>query len=401
MLFVFFMLISSFPAIADDLLLEFQHLSLHLQTSPVGQYLIAQRDARISEYKATLQWSNPELEVEQEMLQSHLENERETVVAFGKTMSTPWSGSSHRNMRRHQLRAVDYDYEQLQRQVLADWKTLYVEIQLKSELQNRLSEFEDMVETVSQIAMDRHEQGTLSGLENQLIQMSQFNVKASMLHLHSELYAQKNHFKRQLGLDVQTPLLLQTQIPFVRVALPEALEKNQLTESPLLNAQKAQRDAQQHHVAFEKGNILPELHVAAGYKNVNNELKGGVVSVSVPLPILNQNRAAIQKAKSDLAAARINVELTEIELQHRIQEYSALVDEAQWLLNRYAEKFQSTKLMSGLVFSFQEGWLTLSDLLSGIQVYADALESYYTHLAHYYGYIFQLEVITGQTLVQF
>lgn len=397
-----FLLLILAPSIAgaDEIILEFDQLAGMLEASPSGRLLLSERDARLADAQSALQWTNPELEVEREALSSDMENETETLIAVGKSFKTPWAGAAHRKAQRFDKEAIEYDIEYQKLLLLADWKSMYVDLKLKQMLQSQLADFQDMIQEVSQISADRREQGTTSGLEDQLLQMSLFNVKATMLHLNSDIRQLENSFKNQLGVPVKQSLILKSQIGFSKISL-NSVQQDGVVASPQLKSLQSQMASAKKMIAMEKGNVLPELHVTGGYKQVNDELSGSVIGLSIPLPILNTNRAAVQRAQARMMSKSIEYDLTRAELVYKIQESTILIRDAQSLLDEYADMFSSTRVMSDLVFSFKEGWITLTDLLSGIQVYADALESYYTHLAHYYDTIFYMEVLTGEELVQF
>ena len=49
----------------------------------------------------------------------------------------------------------------------------------------------------------------------------------------------------------------------------------------------------------------------------------------------------------------------------------------------------------------QEGWISLHELLNAIQIEVTGLADYYSQLSGYYSDLFELEAITGRTLVEF
>jgi outer membrane protein TolC len=381
--------------------LRFSDLNGFLDNSPTGQLLLSQRDASVAQAKAALQWTNPELEAEHEALNSDFENETENTIVIGKSFMTPWTAAAHRKARKLDIEAAQFNLQQQQLYLLADWKTTYVELQLKQKLQNELLLFSRQIEQVSTISADRREQGTMSGLNNKLLHMSVFNIKAAMLHLNSDIRKMSADYKTQLGLENTTVLSLDTNIEFFAADLSSIRMEKALGASPQLASRQLRMTSAQKKVALEKGNVVPEFHLTGGYKQVNDNLKGSVFGLSIPLPILSLNRASIQQAQAELTSTSIEYDLLKNELINQIQEATVLIQESQALLDDYANTFQASDVMSNLIFSFQEGWITLTDLFSGIEVYAGAIESYYSHLAHYYKNIFQLEALTGQELVPF
>jgi hypothetical protein len=56
-------------------------------------------------------------------------------------------------------------------------------------------------------------------------------------------------------------------------------------------------------------------------------------------------------------------------------------------------------MMQSLAFAYQEGWISVPDLLNGVQIEFDGLTDYYQMLIDYYGSLLQLETFTGETFV--
>lgn len=381
--------------------LKFSDLNQYLETSPTGRLLLSERDAKVAAAKSELQWRNPELEAEHEALSNDLTSDTESTVLIGKTFQSPWSRASYKKAGELDMDAAEFDRQFQQRELLADFKYAYVELQLKHKMQRKLELFLGHILRVSQISADRREQGTLSGMENQLLQMSVFNIKAAMLHLNSDIRRLDNAFKTRLGLAGEVNLVLETAVNFSAADLSLIDIEETLATSPHLRSYVSRMTSAQKKVAAEKADVLPDLTVMGGYKQVNQNLKGSVIGLSIPLPVLSLNRASIQRAQAELASTSIEYDLTKSEMMNHLQESVQLVQESQLLLADYATQFETTDVMDNLVFSFKEGWLSLTELFSSIEVYASAIESYYAHVLHYYENIFQLEALTGQELVQF
>ena len=381
--------------------LKFADLPGYLETGPAGRLVLSQRDAKVAAAKSTLQWTNPELEAEHENLSGDLVNETETIFALSKTFMSPWTGAAHRKARNYEMEANEHQRRQHHMTLMAEWKYRYVDIRIMSKLQQRLDLFQKRIQEVSDISADRRKQGTVSGLEDLLLQMSVFNIKAMMIHLNSEIRQSRNVFKSQLGIPPDQELILDSPVSFVKVDLASIKLDEAIMTSPHLNSLQKRVASAEKKITVEKGNLLPQFSLTGGYKQVNDDLKGGLVGLSFPLPLLSLNRASIRQAHADLTTVSIEYDLAKAELMNRIRESSLLIEESQALLDEYGDMFQTSTVMNDLVFSFKEGWITLTDLFSSIEVYANAIDSYYTHMLHYYENIFQLEAKTGEELVHF
>ncbi len=398
-LFIFLSAVSLFAE--PRRIIKFSELRDYLETSPTSRLTVSQRDQQIAAAESAVQWRNPELDAEIENLSGTGGRDIERTVALSKAFRSPWTSAAFNKANTLDIEAAEWEWRQRRLSLLAAWKTLYVNLQLKQKVQHELTVFQEHIQQVSVIAADRREQGSLSGMENQLLQMSVFSIKAAMLHLNSDIRRLEDELKRELGIPGENRVSLESDIHFAPVDVSALSTEETVRLSPHIQSRERRMTAARKKVTVEQGGFLPEFHVTGGYKEVNDNLRGSVIGLSLPLPLVNVNRASIRQAQAELTTTSIEYDLTVIELKNRIKESSALVQDAQVLLDDYSALFQTNEMMSNLVFSFQEGWITLTDFFSGIEVYADAIESYYAHLQHYYEHIFQLEAVTGQELVWF
>jgi len=58
-------------------------------------------------------------------------------------------------------------------------------------------------------------------------------------------------------------------------------------------------------------------------------------------------------------------------------------------------------VMANLLYSYQEGQITLDTFLNAIQIEVTGYTDYYDLLSTYYSNIFRLEAITGSEIVSF
>jgi len=380
---------------------QFHDLESRLSQSPVRVLLNERAKSDIARKRAALQWRNPELEAEHEALSSSYEKEQENMIIGSKSFSTPWVRTAHKKFRSFQVAAAESQLVHDERMLLAEWKTTYVKLQLLNKLQQRLRTFSQGIQKASDAAGDRYKQGTISGLENKLIQTTVFHVKGSLLHLSKEYRELESKFKTELGVASDKSLVLKTPIDFVAVDIDSQYLMSQISYSPLLQKYAKSKKAAASHATMEKGKVVGEFKIKAGYKQVNDDFRGSVIGLSLPLPVLNQNQRSIEAARSDVRTASIEYDLARQDIENRIREHIITVRRAKKLLSEYAEFFRSANQIGDLFYSFENGWLSLGDLLSGIRVSADGLQKYTTHLSHYYRAVFQLEALTGHSLIEF
>ena len=120
------------------------------------------------------------------------------------------------------------------------------------------------------------------------------------------------------------------------------------------------------------------------------------------MPILNRNKAVIQKQQIQLEIASSEFELHRQNLQGQINTLVKTIKNLNtWLAKVETHMDQDQNITVGLVAAYQEGWMSLSEILNAVQIHADGDQQYYKQLIVYYRDIFHLEAITGKTLVTF
>lgn len=162
------------------------------------------------------------------------------------------------------------------------------------------------------------------------------------------------------------------------------------------------QEALQGQAAAARSAFIPSLNIYGGYKKIEPDYDGYVAGISLSLPLFNRNGAAARKheAESNIAAQQTQLYLGEI--SGRIPALTQSIVESQTMLATVADHFEEDlEALNSLLYSYEEGWLTLSELLNAIQIETAGLKDYYDQLIRYYENLFELETMTGISLVRF
>ena len=373
-----------------------------IQTSPDNKVFQAEQEMFVAESKAELQWSNPELELEREELTNNFYSEYEFIVGIGKNITMPWVGSAHKSMWKSRIIANDYFQKSHLLELLATTRLQYVEIQLLSEKRDRLAGIQSLIQQASQISDDRLEQGSISGMQNKLLQISLFNLNSGLLEIKRHITFLNSDLKLGIGFTQDQDILLSSQINFKPVDLQIIREESSIGSNPVVIASTHLIEASQKLVKMEQGKLLPEMGIRSGYKQASDNLNGYVVGLSLPLPFFNQNRAKVQQQQLQANILEIQTSRLKTELQNKVTNNLSSLNDLFVLLSDSQTDFKKQdEIIEDLVFSFKEGWIELGDVLEGIRIYSESLNSYYENLALYYKTAFQLEKLTGKKLVSF
>jgi heavy metal efflux system protein len=373
-----------------------------IQNSPEMKILEAGQKMVVAESKAELQWSNPEIEIGKESISNKTGSEDEFIAAIGKTITMPWVGSLHKGMWRDKIAASGSLQKAQFFELLAETKSLYVEIVLLDKKRERLSEFQAILKQASQISLDRFNEGTISGLQNGMMQISLFNLNSELLKIEREVFSLKSDFKIALGIGPTQNIYLKNPVGYLPFNFESIANTADLNVNPAILAFNYLIHSSQKQGRMEKASVLPEISISGGYKKVNSDLDGYVMGVSFPLPVLNKNKAKMQQRQIETNILKIKAERFRSELIVEIQNKLTSLKGYAGLLSNSQNDIQNTnEIIENLVFSFQEGWINLGDVIDGMQIYSESLDSYYENLKDYYLTAFQLEALMGKELVFF
>jgi outer membrane protein TolC len=381
--------------------ISFAELDDYVRTkSPTGKIITSNYDLAVLQGKSELHWSNPELEAEYESVENNFDADKESVIAIGKNFAAPWARSLQRSAVKENVRASEYEMKSHHLDAVANAKMVYVDIQLAQQQIIAFEGFQEVIKNASNIANDRKDAGTISGLENQLIQMSLFNLGAQLLQLKREKRVMENDFRTSLGIADDQKLELTTDISFVAANLDQNEYYARAKKSPAFARFQHLQTAKEKQVRLEKMRVLPGMRLSGGYKNVNDDFRGYTVGLSLPLPVLNLNKSQIQQKQVERNIISLEYDLYKSFVERNLEAKFVSAQELADFLRENDEQFRTAdKLVADLVFSFQEGWLELGDVLDGIQVYSESLSNYYQQLSDYYENIFDIEVMIANEII--
>ncbi len=387
-------------AAADSLTIRFSDLDDWARTKSLGAASIKSALELVkAERDIDLQRSNPELAFDRQ----DVDDNTETEVTLGKTFEMPWVSIKRRSAWNERLRAADFSAEEQRALLLSELKTGYATQQLLDAKLSRLTHIREVLTDASHVATTRHTEGHLSGVENHLIQMTVISLQAEHQRALAERRDAANHWRALLGYPAEQPLTLLTPVDFRPVTLTEVGDyTRRFEERPAYQSRLVYQSALAKHAGAERSRFIPSFNLYGGLKTIDPDHDGYVIGVSLNLPLLNGNRAAARKFDIERQLAVTESSRYFTEQVGRITSLLASIREAQETLSLSKDHFQEDReALDDLLFSYEEGWLTLSELLNAVQIEVAGLGDYYDQMARYYQNIFELEAITGATLVTF
>ena len=370
-----------------------------IRQSPAIQIIERRYDLTGTERKMDLQWANPEFNYSQEDAGGQMEQ----YLTLSKQIEMPWVYTSRQRSWEDQLESAKYKKEDRIRLFISELKGGYIELKLLETQLAHLNRLKDIIVNVSDVAQDQLKEGALSGVDQHLIQMILVNINARLQTIKRASRAVESKWKTNMGIDASAYLQLLTEIHFLPVEL-ENLDHylSSISNIPGYRQREKTKSAIQNQILMERRRLIPHFSLFGGYKKLESDQDGYVAGISIPLPLLNQNRAVIQKQQISLEIANSELEQYQQILQGQIKTLVSTSQNLGTSLEMTKIHFSKNQdMMESIQTSYQEGWMTLTEMLNAVELQADGIQAFYKQLTDYYRSIFQLEAIIGKTLVNF
>ncbi len=348
--------------------------------------------------KIDLQWQNPGFTYSQEMA----DNQLEQYMTLNKEIELPWVYKERQRSWDARLDAAGYEKASLFRQFISRVKSGYCELKLLNMQLQHLRRLKDSIAEIYHVAENQYIEGSLSGIEKNMIQLTLFNIDARLQETERQAQSIRNDWKALMGLNPSTDIQLTTKIRFKPVVL-ESIDHylSAAAHTPGYQRREKEIEALESRIKMEQKRLIPNVSLFGGSKQVESS-RGFVAGVSIPLPLFNHNQAVIQRQKVELRLAGNELVRYRHNLTAGIKTTVSNIGDIQsWLDNVDASLVEDPNRITSLMTAYREGWISLTELLTAVQIYADSDQKYYRQLIVYYRNVFHLEAITGQIFVNF
>ena len=233
--------------------------------------------------------------------------------------------------------------------------------------------------------------------------LSLFNINARSQAIERMLQSVESQWKVAMGIDASTGLQLLTGIRFQPVALETTARYLSLIPgTPGYRQREMLVQALKSRIQLERGRIIPYFSIFGGTKRVEPSQNGYVAGLSIPLPVLNRNRALVQKQQIELEITVREFERYGQSVRGQIETLVSAIQNLGASLAMMETNFdEAPAMIASMLVSYQEGWMSLMELLNAIQIHDDGIQQYFSQLTDYYRSLIELEALTGQVLVTF
>jgi outer membrane protein TolC len=384
--------------------LSFNELTQYVNAhSPIAEQLNQLLDLNKVERKIALSWNNPSIDYSEEALDNNGVTEREQLLALSKQIEMPWTYALRRQGWNAFEKAAALSHKQRMNEFLGDVKTGYVELQSFNNYIEQLNRFKLIINEISEIAKNQAAEGTISVFDYKLIQMALFNLQAKLIEVGKQKNNLEGEWKTKIGIDRSQKLNLKSEISFREIQLKSAQEyASQIINTAGMQMQRSELRFLDKMVQLESGNFIPSLDLSAGLKRFADGQDGYTFGVSMPIPIFSSNLTQARKYKIERSIKQTEIALYERTLKNRIQMIVDEINLSSNLLRENQSLFESgDEFSSNISFNYQQGAITINDVLNTVQVYTETIENYYDQLNHYYKAVFSLEAEFNEILITF
>lgn len=344
---------------------------------------------------------NPVLNYDMEYLNNSPQSEREQFAFIEQKLRTP---GHFRNLRRYRdirIEEVRKEIEAEKAEWLADMRLGFIRIVLLKEELSDLENLQRLPDRFMDALEARAQERETSLIEEQLLKMSGYQLTSLVDERRLLLETEKTEWLTKMGLSDETNVEFSGSFSDVDILLPE--KENllaMLDQAPGREAASlAQRSAGQS-VELEESRRWPSFELRAGYKSLNPDIHGFMAGVSLPIPLLNRNRPAVEQARSqeriNALAYRATVERQDRELSRA---RDALYDIRSGLDQFPGHTQSSQDLINALTAAYEEGEQSLSEVLNALSLTADTYRTWYNQLDRAYEQVKIIEALTGRPVL--
>jgi hypothetical protein len=286
---------------------------------------------------------------------------------------------------------------------MAELKSGYVRLRLLDAYLVRLEELRDIVAAAASAAVERHSEGTLSGVERHLILLSAVSIDASRRTALADRGALAAAWQADMGIAPGERVSLSTPVGFEPVTLATTDEYINLFEQRPGVISRMELQASLGALAdAESPSLVPGFDLYAGYRHIDPLLEGFVGGISLSLPLFDRKGGTAQRLHAQQRAAENDLVRFRTQAGGEIAMLVDVIADAAGVMEKIAPGLEAlAPVMGSLAESYEEGFIDLNDFLTAIQIEVTGYRDYYDQLTMYYTNIFRLEAMVGTELVSF
>ncbi len=345
--------------------------------------------------------ANPALAWDVEFLDEGGQAIWEHAVFLEKSFRLPAFRSSLSEQVDSRVRGAELERERQEVVWLAEARLGFVQVALAEAEVEALHRMESLVDRIRSAALARSAEGELSMPELRLLEMGEYQLRALLSDRLVERDRRRSAWMTRMGLTEVGAFRFDPDEARDRIALPgEDDLLAWLADSPAARSHRQALEAARRGISVEEGRRWPEVDLLAGYRQVTPQHRGFVLGASLPLPLRDGNRAAIQEARAGERDRELTSTLQEAGDRARGLQLLVTLERLNTQLEGFPPELSDPEpLFQALVALYEDGAEPLSGVLSSLTLLAETYRTWFEQLDDYYESLFELEALTGRRLL--
>lgn len=362
-----------------------------MDASPRLRSAVAGYDAAKGTEQQAGNWLNPEIAIEAENLAGSgtYSGTRSAEYTYGLSQTIEIGGKrgARSDAALAAREAAGNDMLTARQDLARDVQVAYAEAMAESEAMKLAAQQEQLAADVLTAVSRR-----VDAAAEPEIQRS----KAQVAHATSIIARQQQERQLRIAKDKLARLWGEQQLNasldhawFFNLENPETLEHYQqaLTASPNLQQLVHKQAEKEAWLAYEKAQAIPDPSVSLGMRDFRDSGdQAFVLGVSLPIPVLNQNRGNIARARAELSQSESDAEQTKLALEQELtenwQHWRTAYTEAEQLKTDLLPTAE--KAFSLARSGYERGKFPYLEVLDAQRTLFDAYSQYYDALKRYH-----------------
>ncbi|MFH1277589.1 MAG: TolC family protein [Candidatus Eisenbacteria bacterium] len=342
------------------------------------------------------QWAHPELAYDRE----EVGEETEQRLTLEKTMENPWLRGVRGEYWNARLGAAEADRAYRAGEVVYELRRDYLRLRLAEGLLEELLAAYAALTRLSSSAVAGEEEGSLSAMEAGLVRSTLTGIHFRIVSLDRDREVREAEWRARMGIEPTTDLLLVTRIGMPTVRLPEedALLAD-ATGSAGVRALEGEVTARRRQASVERRRSLPALRLSGGYKYVDPGEGGYAAGAAITFPLFHANGAAVAKARAEREESEARLFALRGEIEGEVRALRESVHRMAPVLVESGASPSPGELIERLLTAYEEGWIPMGELLTGLGIAFDGAFDRARLLEEYYDAILRLEWVTGRAIL--
>lgn len=348
---------------------------------------------------------NPVISYYREDLELNSVDAGEWIVSGSVPLNFLWSRWSQVSAASAQIDAESSFLDDTRRQLKFEVQQAYVETHFAEKNYQALQQAVAIFRKAAEASRERFADGDMSGYERQRIEVEYFRFKKNL----TEAQVRYDNRRRQLAflLDPENPeaqIQTATDLP---TSAPQISQEELLSlawrNRPDLQGTDAMLRSKQSVLTANKWQRLPQINATFGYKEQVDDFNGLVAQIHFGLPLFDRNQGEIKAARAEFEKQTLAADLLRkqvaLEVKQAYENFQLYHKMVQDLLNQDSEPLG--RLFEIALFSYNEGEMSLVELMDGVSAYTEAIQTQTDVLLKYQLSIFELEKATATTITAF